>query len=119
MSSLVVAKVSARNAARMLELGQVRLDQEGHLRVAVPDRAHEHPCRTRISSGGVLAALGMSQIYTAKDERGKVAGFKRIYPEDRGFFNLATNPGNWIIAISFQLISSQLSAISYQLCVFG
>lgn len=57
-----------------------------------------HPCRTFVSRGGVMAAIGMSQKYTVHQplngsgDRSKVTGFKSIYPEDRAFFHLATEP---------------------------
>jgi hypothetical protein len=43
-----------------------------------------HLCRTRISSGGVRAAMGMSQDYVARD-KGQ-SRFKTIYPEDQPAF---------------------------------
>ena len=89
----VHGKISRRDRDRMLRRGLIEPDQTGNYRVIAPNRDTEHPCRTRISSGGPLAAMGMSQIYTLKNERGDVSGFKSIYPEDRPLFNLATMPG--------------------------
>jgi hypothetical protein len=118
MSSRIVAKLSTRDAARMLERGQIRLGSGGELRVIGPNRSFEHPARTRISSGGVLAAIGMSQIYTTDDDARKLKvkrrlRFKRIFPEDRRFFHLATNPGaEFLVAVSFQL-SALSSALGF------
>jgi hypothetical protein len=94
-----VAYLSMRNAVRMIERGQAWLDSNNKLRVSAPSWIHDHPCRTRISSGGLLAALGMSQIHTIANARGAVHDFKYIAPEDRACFHQATNPGgNWIAA---------------------
>lgn len=98
-SPRVVAKLSMRQAVYMIEHDQAWFDSGGDLRVKVPGREHEHPCRTRISWGGLLAALGMSQVYTRDNQRGNVDDFKRIFPEDRACFNQATKPGGWMIAV--------------------
>jgi hypothetical protein len=45
--------------------------------------------RTRTARGGLLGAIGRSQQYTVA-RRGVVVGFKRIFPEDRAIFHLAT-----------------------------
>lgn len=49
-----------------------------------------HPCRTRVARGGPLAAMGMSQEYTTRNEKGCVDGFKHIFIEDLPFFHAAT-----------------------------
>jgi hypothetical protein len=47
-----------------------------------------HPCRTRVSCGGVLAAAGMSQRYTRLESRTHT--FKFLAPEDFKTFQAAT-----------------------------
>lgn len=46
--------------------------------------------RTRTARGGILGVIGRGQQYTLQNRQGIVVGFKRIYPEDRPAFNLAT-----------------------------
>lgn len=81
----------------MIKRKQARL--EGRcLRLTEYYDSAAHPCRTFVSRGGPLAAMGMSQKYTVNQplsgsgDRSKVTGFKSIYPEDRAFFHLATCP---------------------------
>ena len=94
-SSRIVALLCPHNVKRLLKRGQARRESDGELRVEPPGPQSEHPCRTHISSGGKLAALGMSQVYTKSNERGRVHDFKRIFPEDLGCFHQATKPGGW------------------------
>ena len=84
-------------AERMIRRRQARL--EGRcLRLTEYYDSAAHPCRTFVSRGGPLAAMGMSQKYTVNQplngsgDRSKVTGFKRIFAEDRAFFHLATEP---------------------------
>ena len=83
----------------MLARRQARLEPNGRaLRLLEYYDSAAHPCRTFVSRGGPLAAMGMSQKYTVNQplngsgDRSKVTGFKRIFAEDRAFFNLATVP---------------------------
>ena len=93
--------ISREHAEQLLRRRQAKLMPGGRtVRLIVYHEMPQHLCRTRISAGGLLAALGMSQVYTIANERGAVHDFKRIYPEDRGCFNQATNPGGWLIAMA-------------------
>lgn len=60
----------------------------GHIRLV--ETGIPHPCRTRISSGGPFAAMGLSQVYTTRGNNGRVDGNKTIYREDRCVFHTAT-----------------------------
>jgi hypothetical protein len=53
-----------------------------------PDAADDDPAR-------MLAAIGQSQVYTTRNERRRVDGFKSIYPEDLHIFHAATL-GGWV-----------------------
>lgn len=46
--------------------------------------------RTHTARGGLLGMIGRGQSYTLQNRQGAVVGFKRIFPEDRALFHLAT-----------------------------
>ena len=80
--------VTAKDATSLVRRGQA-------LRLPRAVRLTEHtgddtPCRTRVARGGPLAAMGMSQDYTTRNEKGCVDGFKRLYIEDWPIFHAAT-----------------------------
>lgn len=73
----------ARNQARWIR-GKRALRLSHHYEM--PDNGG----RTRTSRGGVLAAIGRSQVYTIDDARGRVTGFKHIDRVDLHIFQSAT-----------------------------
>jgi hypothetical protein len=81
--------VGADQAQRMLDYGQARLLQSGRcLRLLdLVDPVSGRPTLT--SRGGVLAAIGRSQVYTTANDRGSVNGFKFISPRDLPLFRHA------------------------------
>jgi hypothetical protein len=83
---LKVFNASEDEIKRMVRNGQV-IRLPGGRAYKLTGKMEPHECRTRISGGGVLAAMGMSQRYTTT-ERGKVDGFKTIFPEDAAAFGL-------------------------------
>jgi hypothetical protein len=83
----IVWYATKEQAASMVRRGQA-LRQHRSIRLTVTDDAH--PCRTFVARGGPLAAMGRSQDYTTRNERGRVDGFKRIFPEDWKYFHAAT-----------------------------
>lgn len=77
-------------AERMINRNQAKRDGTT---LRLTEVGQLHLCRTHISSGGPLAAMGMSQVYTANDH-GKVSGYKTIYPEDLHYFTATTCGGD-------------------------
>jgi hypothetical protein len=94
----VVQYASRRVAARMLEKQQARREGRNVLRLKHLSEMPEHPCRTFVARKGWLAAVGMSQEYTACKDRqltdhpAPIFRFKFIAREDRPFFHQATAP---------------------------
>lgn len=86
----IVRHVHHEHVSVLIREGLARPLESGLRGVRLTVAGIAHPCRTRISAGGPLAALGMSQVYTTRDGRGTVDGFKRIFPEDRHIFHAAT-----------------------------
>jgi hypothetical protein len=85
-----VGDTHREKADRMVELKQAKYMANGRgVRLLGFTPAHEHLCRTHTSRGGLLAAIGRGQQYTTSTH-GRVDGFKKIFAEDRGFFNAAT-----------------------------
>lgn len=81
---LKVFNATEEEIKRMVRDGQV-IRLPGGRAYKLTGKMEPHQCRTRISGGGILAAVGMSQRYTTT-ERGKVDGFKTIFPEDAAAF---------------------------------
>src|SRR5512145_1684343 len=105
--------ISREHAEQLLRSRQAKLMAGGRaVRLIVYHEMPEHPCRTRISVGGLMAALGMSQVYTIANERGGVHDFKRIYPEDRACFHQATNPGGWMMVLATAGLVNAATAFS-------
>jgi hypothetical protein len=110
--------VTPQEAANLLEHHQARYAGNRRCLVAVGFiREHEHPCRTRTSRGGLLAAIGRGQQYTTSTH-GRVDGFKRIFLEDLGTFNAATldcvKVGHWrVISIEIQAIPAGAGKMSH------
>jgi hypothetical protein len=76
-------------ASELVKHFQARWVGQSTIRLTATARAtvgELHPCRTRVSMGGIKAAIGMSQDYTTRNERHRVDGFKPLYPEDQGYF---------------------------------
>jgi hypothetical protein len=83
----ILWKVTEREAASLVRRGQaVRLDRALRLTEQTGD---DTECRTRISWGGPRAAMGLSQDYTTRNQKGCVDGFKRLFIEDQPIFNAA------------------------------
>jgi hypothetical protein len=92
----ITAWVSPSDAVRMVREKQAEWIDER--RRAVRLSAGSERCgRTRISSGGMLAAIGRSQKYTIREhfaarvagtERIPTHGFKTIFPEDARSFGV-------------------------------
>ena len=75
-------------ARSLVQQGSAVWDAGGHIRLV--ETGIPHPCRTRISSGGPFAAMGLSQVYTTRGTGGRVDGNKTLYIEDRCVFHTAT-----------------------------
>jgi len=76
--------VSPHKARRMVAGGQAEIMHGNALRLLGPTQEQEHPCRTHTSRGGLMAAIGRSQLYTtAKRGRPATTEHKKIFPEDR------------------------------------
>jgi hypothetical protein len=75
----------------MVARGQARHIRGGRgLRLAAHFEIPPDPGgRTRTSRGARMGAIGRSQKYVIDDNRGRVTGFKSIYPEDRHVFQAA------------------------------
>ena len=88
---LIVGHATPEQAARMLRLGTAEriFGNSREIRLKKPTALSLHPCRTYTSRGGVMAVIGRSQVYTVADARGRVTGFKSIFPEDRHVFQAA------------------------------
>src|SRR5262245_32374276 len=85
-----VDKVSRHRAEHMIEKRQAR--RKGTPLLMMHYYEMPEPLnRTRVARRGPLAAMGMSQEYTRRNERGRVDGFKTIYPEDAHFFRQAVS----------------------------
>lgn len=80
-----VWKATKEEIKRLVRRGQAVMSADGRV-YRLLERGKSHQCRTHISAGGPLAAMGMSQNYTATD-KGQPR-FKTIYPEDRPAFTL-------------------------------
>lgn len=80
-----VWKATKEEIKRLVRRGQAVMSADGRV-YRLLEHGKSHQCRTHISSGGVRAAMGMSQDYTASDKG--VPRFKTIYPEDKPAFTL-------------------------------
>jgi hypothetical protein len=89
VTSVEARRLLTRNHAQYVSAKLIRLTA-----VAPRVPGEFHASRTRISSGGVLAAIGMSQIYTRGEiHPGKVDGYKFIDPVDRAYFTVVVKFG--------------------------
>src|SRR5262245_44795872 len=78
-ASMVSHHVTETIAERMIVLGQAERMKNSHAIRLVPSGVSAMPMKTRTG-----------RIYTRRDARGLVNGFKNIYRCDRPLFNLAT-----------------------------
>lgn len=86
-----VLKVTEPEAERMVHLNQARWIRGGRaLRLSHHYQMPATGGRTRTSRGGMLAAIGRSQVYTIADARGRVTDFKHLDHVDRYIFESAT-----------------------------
>jgi hypothetical protein len=96
----VAFDVTRDQAARMVLKRQAQWIPGAKDRIArLASYGQKHPCRTKVSRGGILAAIGRSQVYTRMEsapegsievKRVPTFEYKTIYAEDRNYFNVAT-----------------------------
>jgi hypothetical protein len=91
-SDRIVNSAHLAKAGRMVTLGQatwvgngraIRLTGEG-------EKGEDDHGRTHTARGGLLGIIGRGQHYTQENRAGRVTGFRKIWPQDRGTFNMAT-----------------------------
>jgi hypothetical protein len=91
----IVMDVSPEQAEHMVARNQARWIR-GHRNLRLTMLGESNHGRTRTSRGGVLAAIGRSQVYTytidhdTGMDRRRVLGFKNLHNEERDIFNNAT-----------------------------
>lgn len=85
----VVYRGSRDEIRRLIEKEQADFTPDRRA-VVLRDRGEEWPCRTHTSRRNRdKANMGMSQLYTTADDRGRVDGFKKLFDEDRPIFQAA------------------------------
>jgi hypothetical protein len=85
----IVSSKHLAEADRMVTLGQANWATNGRA-VRLTGKGEPGHGRTHTARGGLLGMIGRGQHYTQENRAGRVTGFKKIWPEDRAIFHMAT-----------------------------